>query len=244
MSHTYHGAAGLVKLAGTTISTFPDRTRRIDLKYACRKSYLDTALSSLQLGSQIEGHPGYFVSQFPQTTIREDGFAEIQVSGWNVSQNQTLPASETSRDLQIRDVTLMLPNDLGGVLSTPTAILTFQTQQIGVRAFYNPNTSDVMIDALGDTYNVQLTISGNWNFSGMLAGTNLYARAYPSGATKWRLIAQSERPAAGGLYWERNSTYVSAPDRLLITILDYSFIYKFDPSGTQIFPGVGYSLVT
>jgi hypothetical protein len=215
------------------------------LKYACRKSYLETALSSFQFGSEIEGHLGYFVSQFPQATIREDGFAEIQVSGWNVSENQTLPASETSRTLVWRDSTLYLPSEvsLEEVLASPNVPLAFQSQQIGVRAFYNPNTPDAMIDTLGDPYSVDLTITPQYNSSFILEFST-FARIYPSGALKWRLIAESERPAAGGLYWQRNSTYVSAPDRLLVTIQQSSFIFAFDPAGqTALFPGVGYSLV-
>ena len=144
MAYTYHGASGLIKRPGKTISTFPDKTQRIDINYACRASYVPQALAMFPIGSAITGEPGFYVAQLPQATIGDDGFAQIQVSAWNVSGNQTLPDATVSAE-SVRF------SANGGPFR-----LVMETQRISVKSFFIQGTPDRTIPNSPLSYAINL----------------------------------------------------------------------------------------
>lgn len=217
MAYTYHGATGLIKRPGKTISTFPDKTQRMDINYACRASYVPQALAMFPIGSAITGEPGFYVAQLPQATIGDDGFAQIQVSAWNVSGNQTLPDATVSAESVRFSVGFQVaPSGILQQINGGPFKLVMETQRISVKSFFIPGTPDRTIP------NSPLSYAINLYFPSRNVG---YSQV------KWRLISERTTAESNVAYATRESVYIAAPETIILNTPTYNEpwnIYRFE----------------
>jgi hypothetical protein len=218
MSYTYHGATGLVKLAGKTLSTFPDKTQRIDIQYACRKSYLKTAIDQFQIGSQLLGEPGFVIQQLPQYTINEDGFVRIQVSAWNLSNNDSSVISESRTNISWTGL-------IDGAKTTITI-----SSQIIVQRKATLQASRGSLFGNAATYNPPIyfpTLS--------ITTDALESSIRPLNSFSWKVVSSKELWASGGLYYQILETKIAVPNSFVVKINNSQFQYRFDSSGSLKF---------
>jgi hypothetical protein len=131
MSYTYHGATGLIKLPGKTITTFTDNEQRVDIQYACRKTYVDTAIGLLKKNAEVPGESGFVIEFDPQVTIRDDGFANIVVSGYrrkNDVVSSTTDPYQLSLALNLSNFTYFPA--LQGILQSTSHPIVLNTQSV------------------------------------------------------------------------------------------------------------------
>jgi hypothetical protein len=83
MSFTYHGATGLIPLAGETQRIIDGQVIVIEKDFAVRKDRLPNALQSLAPGRPIPG-TRYIIDTQPQIEFQQNGFARIRLSALDI----------------------------------------------------------------------------------------------------------------------------------------------------------------